>query len=364
MARVPRVLAVVCASALSFVGAGCGFQRSTNVVNPVAPTQTPPAGSPSSVTPQLVGTWVSAQITGAPNLTNPSCTDFQFQIASQTSTSIAGTFTATCGSVPIEGRGQGQLNGTAISLSVTGSGSLPGIPNCQFSLTGNGTIQDSGNTLNIPYSGTTCLGPVTGTEVLHRPQRATAPPAPAPNPAPPPPPPPAPTPSGPQDGLNLGAATIENSPPDVPSWPVTAALTLLDLAPSGAHVEFTKKDGPGSWPDVPFGAPGDSLEYTLWIVINVNGHWYASGCIEYWRGLDRNGGPPAQYAQNWYYDPVRWGPMAGHQPAPGEQVGFLVTAGDARNNGNTLVKERSNVVVIPFPADGGGTYTFSRLRTR
>ena len=123
-------------------------------------------------------------------------------------------------------------------------------------------------------------------------------------------------------------------------------------------MEFTKRDGPGSWPDVAFGAPGDSLEYTLWIVLNINGHWYASGCVEFWRGLDRNGGPPSQYAQNWYYDPIRWAPMTGHQPAPGEQVGFLVTAGDARNNGNSIVKERSNVVVVPFPAGGGGAFGF------
>jgi len=65
------------------------------------------------------------------------------------------------------------------------------------------------------------------------------------------------------------------------------------------------------------------------------------------------GGPPSQYAQNWYYDPIRWGPMVGHQPQPGEQVGFLVTAGDARNNGNVAVRERSNVVSIAFPSGGG-----------
>ena len=160
----------------------------------------------------------------------------------------------------------------------------------------------------------------------------------------PPPPPPA---------LDLGAAIIENSP-NVATWSETARITTLDLGPNGVFVDFTKRDGPDSWPDVPFGAPGDSLEYTLWIVINIDGQWYASGCIEYWRGLDRNGGPPTEYAQNWYYDSIRWGPMVGHQPAPGETVGFLVTAGDARNNGNALVEERSNVVMVEFPADANG----------
>ena len=53
-----------------------------------------------------------------------------------------------------------------------------------------------------------------------------------------------------------------------------------------------------------------------------------------------------------HYDPVRWGPMAGYQPANGERVGFFVSAGDARNNGHVVVKERSNVVMVPFPMNG------------
>jgi hypothetical protein len=167
----------------------------------------------------------------------------------------------------------------------------------------------------------------------------------------------------PNDALNLGLATIQNSPRDVASWPATAAITSLDLGNNGAHIEFTKKNGPGSWPDVPFLTPGEYLQYTLWIVLNINGQLYASGCVQFWRGLDRNGGAPSQYGQNWYYDPARWGPMAGYQPANGEAVGFFVTAGDARNNGNAVVKERSNVVVVPFPS-GGGVFSFSLSKAR
>jgi len=177
-------------------------------------------------------------------------------------------------------------------------------------------------------------------------------------PAAPPPPPPTGGGPAPNDAINLGLATIENSPSDVASWPATATITRLDLGVTGAHVDFTKRDGPGSWPDVAFVTPGETLQYTLWIVLNINGRWYASGCIQFWRGLDRNGGPPSQYGQNWYYDPIRWGPMAGYQPATGEMVGFLVTAGDARNNGNVVVKERSNVVMVPFPTSGG-VFAFS-----
>ena len=149
-----------------------------------------------------------------------------------------------------------------------------------------------------------------------------------------------------------------NSPSDVASWPATATLQVLDLGQNGVHIDFTKKSGPGRWPDyTPPGWTGP-LQYTLWIVLNINGRWYASGCIEFWFGLDRNGGPPAEYAKNWYFDARRWGPMTGHQPAVGEQVGFLVTAGDARNNNGTAIKERSNVVVIAFPGAAGGVFRF------
>ena len=53
--------------------------------------------------------------------------------------------------------------------------------------------------------------------------------------------------------------------------------------------------------------------------------------------------------------------MTGHQPAPGELVGFFVCAGDCRNNTRgdmSPVRERSNVVLIPFPGNTGA-YTFS-----
>jgi hypothetical protein len=45
-------------------------------------------------------------------------------------------------------------------------------------------------------------------------------------------------------------------------------------------------------------------------------------------------------------------------------VGFLVTAGDARNNGGTALRERSNVVLVPFPSDNGGAWSFSRGAVR
>ena len=54
--------------------------------------------------------------------------------------------------------------------------------------------------------------------------------------------------------------------------------------------------------------------------------------------------------------------MTGHQPQPGELVGFMVSAGEERNAGATSVSERSNVVAIPFPSVGGVYIAPTRTR--
>jgi len=156
------------------------------------------------------------------------------------------------------------------------------------------------------YDSTT-LGPWTNTQAF----QMLAEPAPVFTPGP------GPTGPAPNDAINLNSVIVHNSPVDVARWPATTTLSRLDLMPSGAHVVFDRQS---SWPEVvPPGWAG-GLQYTLWIVLNINGQWHASGCIEYWRGLYESGGPVTGYAQDWYYDPIRWGPMAGHQPAPGEQL--------------------------------------------
>ena len=188
------------------------------------------------------------------------------------------------------------------------------------------------------------------------------PPVPAPTPAPTPSPDPLPSsPASAADMVSLGLATILNSPRDLARWPVTTAISSIDIRSSGVHVEFSKKQGPGRWPDVvPPGWAG-SLQYTLGMVLNINGQWYASAPVEFWFGLDRAGGPPSQYALNWFYDPARWAPMTYHQPAVGERIGIFACAGNCRNDttgAGSPVKERTNVVVITMPSDAGGFFQF------
>jgi hypothetical protein len=174
---------------------------------------------------------------------------------------------------------------------------------------------------------------------------------------------PAPGPGTPIANQNdtLTNAIVLNSPFDLSTWPVTTTITSINMASDGINVQFTKRDGPGRWPDViPPGFTGP-LEYTLGMCLNLSGQWYCSAVIEYWNGLDKSGGPPDQYAQNWFYDPIRWAPMTGHQPAVGETIGMFVCAGDCRNNhdgSSSPVHERSNVVLVQMPSSAGAAYTF------
>ena len=166
-------------------------------------------------------------------------------------------------------------------------------------------------------------------------------------------------PAGPvaNDMFSLAGASVYASPAGVASWPATATITSISFRSDGVAVEFTKKNGAGRWPDVtPPGWDGP-IQYTLWIAMNIGGRWHTCGTIEFWNGLAASGGDVTrnnQIAANWTY---QCGPMA-RQPAPGEQVGFFVTAGDQRLKDVAATHERSNTIVVPFPASSGQTFAF------
>ena len=167
---------------------------------------------------------------------------------------------------------------------------------------------------------------------------------------------PAPASSGSGDQIDMHAVIVRGGCcGDVGNWPVTTNIRVIDANFGGWFVDFSAKN---SWPEVvPPGWDG-GIQYTLWIVERINGQWITAGGVEYWRGLARQGGPPSRLAGNWYYSPAVWGELASHQPAPGEQVGMFVTAGDHRAKDVRAVTERSNVVLLPFPTDGGGYFPF------
>lgn len=204
------------------------------------------------------------------------------------------------------------------------------------------------------------------TDVLNTVSPASPPPSqgpiipnPPPTPLPPPPSPPGTGTFSATDMLDLHTVIILASPADIATWPQAATLTNFDFQQTGVFVDFTKKTGAGRWPDViPPGFEGP-IEYTLWGFWKVAGQWYGAGFIQFWFGLDRNGGPPSGMAVNWTGgNKSIWAPMGDNQPAVGDQVGFMLSAGNARLETDvSSVKERTQTILIPMPSDSGAVYT-------
>lgn len=129
-----------------------GFERTSSLTGPSA-------GGIGA----LSGSWSSDNIIPSPN----SCTDFKWEAAEQTATTARGSFTATCaGDLKLTGTAQGTLSGSGVTWSAQGNATAPGLTACGIAL--NGTAELGVDSIRIPYSGTTCLGPVSGVEVLKR----------------------------------------------------------------------------------------------------------------------------------------------------------------------------------------------------
>ena len=228
------------------------------------------------------------------------------------------------------------VSGGGVTVQSDGAGhyELPSLPNTAVTV----TISAAGY---ITQSNTVTLGGNAVMDVV-MPRAAAAAPPPAPVP-------------GNGDQIDMHSVIVRGPGGDVANWPVTTRIRVIDSNFGGTFVDFSAKS---SWPEVvPPGWDG-GIQYTLWIVEKINGQWITAGGVEYWRGLERQGGPPSRLAQNWYYSAQVWGELASHQPAPGEQVGFFVTAGDQRAKDVRAVTERSNVVLVPFPSDSGSYYPF------
>lgn len=143
--------------------------------------------------------------------------------------------------------------------------------------------------------------------------------------------------------------------PDFNQFKIATKLTELKIA-EDCYVNFGKKDGPDRWPDATTPEWEGPLQYSMGVVMKIDGKWYGCAPIELWYGKAGGGGPihsqdigngKGQIEANWFYN-SSWSPMHTHQPKAGEQLGFFVCAGDARNNYCPL-KERSQIVTFKLP---------------
>ena len=125
--------------------------------------------TPTPISQTLGGSWATVlSLPGPSGSLQDACVNFQWAVTEFTGTSASGTFSATClGTVQVAGSASGTLSGTTVTWSASATGTIPGLPPCAISLSGTATLETSSR-IRIPYSGTTCLGPVSGTEVIQR----------------------------------------------------------------------------------------------------------------------------------------------------------------------------------------------------
>ena len=120
----------------------------------------------NSTSQQLGGVWVTVESIPGATITS-SCTNFRWAVTQYTGSTGSGTFSATCfGNVNIAGSAQGTLNGINVIWSATATATMEGLPPCAIALSGVATIET--DRIRIPYTGTTCIGAVSGTEFIKR----------------------------------------------------------------------------------------------------------------------------------------------------------------------------------------------------
>jgi hypothetical protein len=120
--------------------------------------------TPSIVTPQmLTGSWNSVAIE---TKRTDTCTRFAWMVTQVSGDTATGPFTATCrASVLVTGTASGTLDEKTLTWSATATATVQGKA-CPIALSGTGSFD--GLQLRLPFDGTTCVGDVTGTEILRK----------------------------------------------------------------------------------------------------------------------------------------------------------------------------------------------------
>jgi hypothetical protein len=111
----------------------------------------------------LLGSWSSASLVPGAD----SCSDFKWNVTQQTGNSASGTFSATCkGDLKVSGTASGTLSGSTVTWTAQATASVANVLSCPISL--NGTAELGSDSIRVPYAGDTCLGKVSGVEILKK----------------------------------------------------------------------------------------------------------------------------------------------------------------------------------------------------
>jgi len=150
---------LVCVAAVSFAAAGCvGFDHSSTVTSP----------SSKPGIEALTGSWQSVADAGSIIPDPNTCTDFKWNATSQTATNASGSFSANCNGIVFSGFANGTLSGTTVTWGANGTATGSNLPQSPCPITLTGTAELGTNSIRVPYTGSTCMGPVSGVQILNK----------------------------------------------------------------------------------------------------------------------------------------------------------------------------------------------------
>lgn len=144
-------LLALCLAASTASSACLGYERTSTV------------GPSATGVSALLGNWTSSNLVPS----SSACSDFKWNVTQQTGTTASGTFSATCtGDLKVSGTASGTLSGSTVTWNANATASVPNLPSCPITLSG--TAELGIDSIRVPYSGETCLGRVSGVEVLRK----------------------------------------------------------------------------------------------------------------------------------------------------------------------------------------------------
>ena len=124
--------------------------------------------APSEIGSLLAGTWVYDASQGGSSFPSASdCTELELSMTQQSQTTYTGSFRAVCtDGAELEGTATGVLVNDVLDVDAAGTATLPSVASCPFTLTG--TARMEGDAIRVDYTGNTCLGAISGAELLER----------------------------------------------------------------------------------------------------------------------------------------------------------------------------------------------------
>lgn len=145
-------VSMICALTVAAAAAGCiGYERKSSL------------GPSATGTSALLGNWISSSLIPSA----AACSDFKWNVTQQSGNTASGTFSATCvGDLKVSGTANGVLSGSTVTWTAQATASVPNLASCPITLSG--TAELGTDSIRVPYSGNTCLGPVSGVEVLRK----------------------------------------------------------------------------------------------------------------------------------------------------------------------------------------------------